>query len=245
MQVEKLSNTQIRFLFTNDDLQARNINVQDMVTNASPNAGQLFQEITTYVQSDPDFFGANGSLMFEASFASDNSLSVLVTKLNPDTAGQYGNIQGMMGGIAQSFANHMPNGFNHNGQQYNAVPPQNWGNQHRHPHPQHRRPKQHRSKVAGSGYIMYAFDNFDIMAKAAAHVPSSYGGASHVCKLDGKYMLMLQNNTSHNIGKFMAQLSEFGQKQPPNPLAVSQLQEHGEVVILNGAVEKLKVYNGV
>ncbi len=67
---------------------------------------------------------------------------------------------------------------------------------------------------------------------------------SRVYKHEGRYFLMLQNETpdTRTTDDLEAVLFEYGEKHVSNYLAKQYLTEHGEVLIKDDAVEKLAVY---
>jgi len=259
VKVERLNDNQIRFVFLAQDLADRNINVHDILTRSANKTQGLFQEITQLLHGEYDFAAIGTPLVFEAKMAHD-TLSVLVTKVaggqgdmhgQPNPNDQYNGANGLVG--FQSIVNNMMaqfgnNGYGQDGFMFATMHPggvNNGQNQAQQPnggqkpHILRKRPE--------SGCTVFAFENFDMLATAASHIPEGYKGHSHVYKVDGKHNLVLQNvgTLDHSTKKFENKLCEFGQKQPTSPITYRQIQEHGEVIIAEDAISKLKIYLGV
>ena len=87
MRMEKISDTQIKFILKTDDLAARDIKMNEL-SYGSDKAQQLFREIMHLVQDDEDFISGETPLMFEAMRVGVDSLVIVVTKMKD--AGSYG-----------------------------------------------------------------------------------------------------------------------------------------------------------
>lgn len=81
MRVEKISDTQMRFVLMTEDLEDRDMSVKEL-SYASEKTQRLFREIMELVQDEDDFTGENSPLMFEAMQVGVDSLIVLVTKIS-------------------------------------------------------------------------------------------------------------------------------------------------------------------
>ena len=80
MRLERLSDTQIRCTLTSTDLSNHHIDI-DELTYGSENARSLFREMLTQASYELDFNVENVPLMIEAIPLSDDSLILLVTKI--------------------------------------------------------------------------------------------------------------------------------------------------------------------
>jgi negative regulator of genetic competence, sporulation and motility len=78
VRIERISETQIRFILMNDDLAERDINVNEL-HYGSDKTLRLFREIMQLVQDECDF--QSTQLMLEAKWDGDGRVVVLVTKL--------------------------------------------------------------------------------------------------------------------------------------------------------------------
>ena len=257
MKVEKINENQIRFEFMAQDLAERNINISDIITPSANKTQGLFREITGILHEEYGFATIGTPLVFEATMSHD-TLSVLVTKMaGNDEYGEYNenngvpNFQNIISDIMSQMKN---NGYNQDGLEFVSA------NIHHNPHggflngniPRKGRPggntkaRPHRKKP-NSGYCVFSFENFDMLAAAASRIPENYKGRSHVYKREGKYYFILQNvgNSCYSTKNFEAQISEFGQKQITSLITYNQMLEHGEVIIAEEAICKLKAYQGI
>jgi negative regulator of genetic competence, sporulation and motility len=250
MRVERISNTQIRFIFMAQDLAERDININDFLTHTTNKTHVLFQEITSMLQDEYEFAAVGTPLIFEASMTHD-SLSVLVTKIGENSKNSESGITGFQNIINDLMSKFGQNDLGDNNLELvsaslypNSIYKSGKIPAHMRPNG-NVKPRVHKKKPnPESGYTVFAFDNFDTLAAAAARVNENYKGRSHVYKLNGKFNLVLQNFgiADYSTKKFETQLSEFGQKQAASPLIYNKMLEHGEVIIAEDAICKLKEY---
>jgi len=230
------------------DLAARNVSMGDIVTPSPNRPHGLFQEITGILQTEYGFATFGTPLMFEATVASDQSLSILVTKMAMPT-NEYGDqmdpgayLQNLMGGFTPQM-----NQFAHNQDSMGHIqpngmppPPPPGPGQPGHRHGRHGRKQK---KPPESGYILYSFEDIDVLAFAASRIGGDYTGKNHVYKMEGKYHLLMQSNAQHSTKKLEGLLSDFGKKETTSPLSYNQMIERGEPVIAEDAINKLKAYH--
>ncbi|MCL2286269.1 MAG: adaptor protein MecA [Firmicutes bacterium] len=251
MRVERINDNQIKFEFMAQDLAERDINISDIVNPSANKTHGLFREITGLLQTEYGFATIGTPLVFEATMSHD-TLCVIVTRMVNDHG--YGANDGMsnLQNILSNYMSQLETYGEHSDEVQSfldSVPllddlPLPRGGRRR---PAcNAKPRVHKKKPE-SGYAVFAFDNFDMLAAAASRIPESYKGRSHVYKLRDKYQLILQNVGigEHSAKKFTAQLSEFGQKQKSSVITYNQIMEHGEVIIAEDAINKLKIYHGV
>ncbi|MCL2049508.1 MAG: adaptor protein MecA [Defluviitaleaceae bacterium] len=81
MRVERISETQLKFVLMTDDLEARDIKMNEL-SYASDKTQRLFREIMTMVQDECEFTEGEAPLMFEAMRVGVDSLVVMVTKIS-------------------------------------------------------------------------------------------------------------------------------------------------------------------
>lgn len=245
MKIERISDNQIRFIFKAQDLAERNININDILTKSTNKTQGLFQEITALLNEEYKFASLGTPLMFEATMLRD-TLSVLVTKMAPDN-GFGGEVNSgftsMVGDVMAQISKNMSNkdgmnqGIDMNMSMYE-------------PHLLNKPPNEsdfNQAPPPRIDYSAFVFQNIDDLAAAVAHVDNDiYTGRSHVFKMEGKYHLLVQciGRGCYGIKKLEKLLHEFGQKQMTSPLSYSIMQEYGEVVIADDAINKLKLYHG-
>ncbi|MCL1845812.1 MAG: adaptor protein MecA [Defluviitaleaceae bacterium] len=84
MRIERISDTQMKFILMLDDLEERDIKITEL-SYASDKTHQLFREIMTLVQDEDEFVEGETPLMFEAMRVGVDSLVVVVTKIDDDS----------------------------------------------------------------------------------------------------------------------------------------------------------------
>jgi len=172
MKVERVSDTQMRFIFMPQDLAARNMSMSDVVAPQPNRPHGLFQEITGILQTEYGFASFGTPLMFEATVASDQSLSILVTKMAMPQ-NEYGEtmdsgayLQNLMGGFIPQMGQFAHNQDSTGCTQHGGLqpPPPPVSGQ---PGQRQGRPNRKQKKPPESGYILYSFENIDALALAA------------------------------------------------------------------------------
>jgi len=89
MIIERISDTQLKFVFAGADLEARDIKINEL-SYASDKTHRLFREIMQLVQDEHEFSSENSPLMFEAMRVGVDSIVVMVTKIDDaDAEKQY------------------------------------------------------------------------------------------------------------------------------------------------------------
>ncbi|MCL2364108.1 MAG: adaptor protein MecA [Defluviitaleaceae bacterium] len=91
-------------------------------------------------------------------------------------------------------------------------------------------------------HSIFSFVDMDTAANAAARL--DFAGPSRLYKMEGRFYLWLQNETDdeRTTPELETPLHEFGQKHVSGSLSAQYLEEHGEIVLAEGAVEKLRLY---
>ena len=215
MTVERVSENQLKFIFKTNDLAERDI-VLSEISFASDKTQQLFQEVLAHVQFESGFVTGNTPLMLEASRVGMDSLVVLVTKVSPDSS---------------SFSGE---------RRINLVP----AAKHQ---CKYKRFKELLASKSGSqedSYSIFSFDDIEMAAAAAGRLPGNFRGVSSVYKMDGRVYLVIINATRDNktTAEMESVLFEYGKKHVSNMLSHQFLVERAEILIADGAVEKLRAY---
>jgi len=81
MRIERISDTQMKFVLMLDDLEERDIKITEL-SYASHKTQRLFREIMTLIQDEDEFVEGETPLMFEAMRVGVDSLVVVVTKID-------------------------------------------------------------------------------------------------------------------------------------------------------------------
>ena len=212
MKIEKISDTQLKFILTGDDLAKRNLKVSELA-HGSDKAQQLFQEMMQQAMFEFDFETANTPLMMEAVPIEDDGVVVMVTKLT-----DISEVEQKISLIPQAKAALK---FKKPG----LVPP----------------PEESSDE---DSILIFSFETLDILANAAARLHGQFTGISKAFKMDGLFFLIIKNETENNktTADLQALLSDFGQKHISNNISLQYLDERGEPLISELAVEKLYNY---
>ena len=92
-------------------------------------------------------------------------------------------------------------------------------------------------------HSIFSFVDMDMAASAAACL--DFAGSSRLYKLEGRFYLWLLNETEdeRTTPELETPLYEFGQKHQSSSLSQQYLEERGEVILAEAAVEKLRLYS--
>jgi adapter protein MecA 1/2 len=207
VRIERLNDTQMRFIFMTDDLTARGINVSELHYN-SDKTQQLFREIMERVHEEGDFCATQ--FMMEAKWDADGMVVVMVTKLAESTD--------------EDDFDLCPAARTH-------------GRFKRAPFLELPETSEEES------HSIFSFADMELAAAAAAGM--YFTGYSKLYKLEGRYYLWLLNETDdeRTTPELERTLHEFGQKHVSSNLSQHYLEERGETIIADGAVEKLRRYH--
>lgn len=214
MRIERISDTQIKFVFMTSDLEERDIKINE-ISYASDKTQQLFREIMMIVQDEQEFVGGETPLMFEAMCVGVDSLVVVVTKIDDAMEKE---------------------------KSFNLIPAARQSCRYK----KCGMIKQPETKGEES-YSIFSFDNIDIMATGVSRLPMNFKGLSQAHKMDGRYFLLLANETedTKTTDELEAILYEYGQKHVSNAISHQYLLERGEIIISENAVGKLREYHGL
>ena len=215
MTVERVNENQLKFIFKTNDLAERDIALSE-ISFASDKTQQLFQEVLAHVQFESGFMTSNTPLMLEASRVGVDSLVVLVTKVNPESS-------------------------SYNGEKRVSLVP---AAKHKCKYKRFKELLASISAPQEDSYSLFSFDDIEMMAVAAMRLPSNFSGESSAYKMDGQAYLAIKNATrdKKTTAEMESVLFEYGKKHVSNMLSHQFLVERAEVLIKDGAVEKLRAY---
>jgi adapter protein MecA 1/2 len=210
MRIERISDTQMKFVLMTDDLEERDIKISEL-SYASDQTQRLFREIMTLVQGEREFVEGEAPLMFEAMRVGVDSLVVVVTKIN---------------------GTHESNSFN-------LIPAARQDCRFKKSTIIKQPPVSNEDS-----YSVFSFENIDILSAGASRLPLHFQGLSQVHKMNNRYFLLLSNETedTQTTAELEAVLYEYGQKHVSNIISRQYLLEHGEPIITDDAVGKLRGY---
>lgn len=80
MKIEKISDTQIKFILSKTDLEDRNIKLEEL-TNPNDKTQDLFRDIMEQALEECNFSSENAPLMVEAMPVASDGIMIIVTKL--------------------------------------------------------------------------------------------------------------------------------------------------------------------
>lgn len=83
MKIEKISDTQIKFYLTKEDLEERNLKITELAMG-SEKAQMLFRDIMEQAMEECGFEAGGGALMIEAMPASNDSIMIIVSKVSDE-----------------------------------------------------------------------------------------------------------------------------------------------------------------
>ena len=81
MRIERISDTQVKFVLMNHDLEERDINISEL-SHSSDKTQQLFKEIVQLAQDEGAFTAEGAPFLIEAMRVGVDSLAIMVTKMD-------------------------------------------------------------------------------------------------------------------------------------------------------------------
>ena len=211
MKVEKISETQIKFVLNQSDLMNRDIRLSELAYG-SEKTQQLFREMMEQAMAECNFNADNTPLMIEAVPLSTDSIMIIVTKVAESRDDEK----------HMNLLKHMREAKRHIQQQS--------------------QPTIRLDRSPDSQLTIFSFKSLDEAASATARLFGSFTGKNSLYKSDGRFYLIIHNDNQDDrlsIASIELILNEYGQKHISTPLSVVYLEEHGEVIIQDDAVDIL------
>jgi len=216
MEIEKISDDQIKFTLNKVDLEERDIQISDL-SYGSEKSQELFKEIMEEAVMQCGFqTDGRVPLVVEAVPVADESLMIIVTKVSDREA------------IHERF-DILPRMRNEGKFIEKAVPEAE---------------EEAVSEPSDRRVVVYAFETLDDAANAAAQVQNVYKGESALVKNQKRFFLVLDfaaGEAKNKPQEFEYVLSDYGQRYSSSALSNVYLREHGEILIAEGAVRRLAV----
>lgn len=212
MKIERISDTQIKFYLTKEDLEARNLKITELAMG-SEKAQLLFRDIMEQAMVEYGFEVSSGALMVEAVPASNDSIMIIVSKVNDDDQ------------TNRNFTL-IPESRDKRRFKKSALPLDN----------------DIKENKDDDRLTVFSFVNLDDVTSAAVRLNKKYTGTNMLYKFEDMYYLVAQNDSDNDnilIDEMDSILSEYGQKHISNLISKYYLFEHGEVIIKNNAVNVL------
>ena len=197
MKIEKISDNQIRFTLTGEDLAARQIKLSELAYGTEK-ARNLFREMMQQAASQVGFEADNIPLMIEANPMSEGSIVLVVTKVeNPEeldtrfsgfapsltaSEGISGSLPGSFEQLLHSITSSRPEGNE------STVPAASSS----HAPSAEVKDALEKFRIYAACNRLYSFDSMDSLLKAAARICSAYTGESILLKSSSNYLLLLK-----------------------------------------------------
>ena len=101
--------------------------------------------------------------------------------------------------------------------------------------------------AGADSHSVFSFGDIDTVASACEAIAPVFCGHSRLYKLEGRFFLWLANETEDDrpTSDLEAILREFGDKHVSSALSLQYLQEHGDEIIADDAIDKLSMYSAV
>ena len=222
MKIEKISDTQVKFVLTKADLEEHGIQITELAYG-SEKTHRLFQEMMRQAHMECAFEAENTPLMVEAMPVGQSHVVIVVTKVSGTAEGGRPPLNLLSHAHAHA---HINNTFNNQGF---AEP-------------------VHGETTAEvvyepSGLSIFSFTKLDDAVLAAKRVHNCFMGKSRLYRCDNHYFLAVQEDADYDaLLEAEIVLFEYGEKHISSNISENYLREHGEVMIEYQAVEKLAWY---
>ena len=222
MKIELINENQVKIMLTRFDLDARNIKLGELAYG-SEKAQELFRDIMEEAFAQCGFESENFPLMIEAIPYSQDSITIIVTKVqNPnDLEDRFKQLQKKLGHNTTDGEHASPRG--------SVVKRTNTAD---------------RSPV-----FVFSFDTLDEAATAAARIHKILPDerlTDSLYKSSGLFYLYIELSETNQdlLSKINPIVSEYGCRHAASAYSKYYFIEHGTVIIADGALEKLSVYLG-
>jgi len=229
LKIERISENQIKFFLTSDDLSQRDIQLHELAYG-SPKAQGLFREVMERAQVECDFHTSTETpLIIEAIPTSTDSIMVIVTKVasTADMEARFG-YPPILGQMHNADANKNYAKFKELMQQ--------------HGNPQHPFASQPNTPTEDIKVAVFVFDNLDQVVAASLRYVGTYIGQNSLYKYQNKFHLVVDMEKQKLNEHQQSILQEYSYKSSNLAISEAFLQEHGEAIILTNAMEVLAAH---
>lgn len=217
MKIEKVSDSQIKFILSKVDLENRNIQLKELAYG-SEKTQALFREMMEHAVTEYGFVTENTPLMIEAMPESSDSIMIILTKINnpPSTSGGENSADQFRNILADSLKAKRTN--RKKGVSGSSNPSEE------------------------EGIFIYSFKTLDDVINASVIIYNYYNGTNFLFKEENLYFLIVHNDDPYiSVGNEELEmlLAEYGQKHISSELSKYYLFERGEAIIKNSAIQTL------
>lgn len=214
MKMERISDTQIKFILTKSDLISRHLTLADL-TNQNEKTSRLFKEMLDKAVKNFNLKPESNPFMIEA-MPIKEGLMILISKVDsnkslssgidflPETikAGRFR--QGPFFDLKEEASPHI--------------------------------------NRKDAKYSIFVFKSMDEASSASKRIEADFEGESSLLKLKDSFYLLLKRRKPQNELKtdnLETALSEYGRKHISNSVSSAYIKEHGEVIIADRAINIL------
>ncbi|MDO4407469.1 MAG: adaptor protein MecA [Eubacteriales bacterium] len=262
MRIEKINDNRIRCFLSREDMESRQLHLKELAYGTEK-ARALFHEILNEARSRFGFEAENMPVMVEAVPLQDDSLVLIITKVdNPEELDtRFSNFSpsvksgsadpdvsttSALSQLLEAIRQEMDRGAHEeNGQEESGAEDtsQKAGGK----KPAGKKPAGKKASTAGrkklsSGMHLFTFPSMGEAASAAAAAPGFQGRSSlYRDPADSTYYLFVSppEGDAPDFGQVLSALSEFGREEYITPAREQYLREHCEVLCAEDAVRKL------
>ena len=221
MKIERISDNQIKFVLTEDDLLKWNLKLNEL-SYGSEKTQELFREIMDRATNECDFHANEDTpLIIEAVPISGESIMIMVTKLSNQE-----DLESRLGypPILDNFTRGA-----------RSKPAADKGLH------DFGTPMEDSKKHTASD-VVFEFPSLEAVVKGVTRISGSFFGRNMLSKYKNKYYLVFENEKyrlGHNQELI---LLEYGTRHSQSEMSKMFLMEHGEVIIPRNAVSIISSY---
>ncbi len=215
MKIEKISESQVKFVLSKTDLSDRDIRITELAYG-SEKTQELFREMLEQAFYECNFVTENIPLMIEAIPVSQESIVIIVTKVSNQKQ-----IEDKFNLLPRSQDAHRFK-FKSKG----AIEPE-------------------AKTEKDNSISIFSFENLDQVTSLSLRLYTKFTGTNTLFKNEKRYYLFLKNDEPDDdisTESLDAILSEYGQKHVSTLTAKHYLDEHGEIIIADSAIKILAEY---
>ncbi len=245
MKIEKINDRQVRFILTGEDLAARQIQLRELAYGTEK-ARELFRDMLQQAAMQVGFEAENTPLMIEAIPMQSGNIVLIVTKVeNPEELdSRFSNFapaltrQGNTLGALEQLLRSLTGKTAEDNAQDASPSAQNSDSA-------AAKAALQQFREYAACHRLYSFCDMDHLLKAAAGIRDSYTGESLLFRDKDRYQLLLKMKNVEEVSALqgvLAAVSEFGTLQPITYAREPYLEEHGELLIPEHAVERLAAF---
>jgi len=220
MKIEKINDTQMRFVLTKKDLEKKSLKIDDLAYGSSKTQ-ELFQDIIEIASKEFSFNIEDTPLMIEAVPTSKTSIMILLTKVpNPITYQESSGIFKTSMGQKEMFSSSDLTRTKNEKKQKNV---------------------RRILKNTNNGFIMLCYEDFETLISSSKRIDLKC--SSQVYKYNDKYYLVLQlpKASFDKLDLVESILLEYSQQVYGNEkVLLAYFRENGETIIKSKAIEILK-----